>query len=235
MTKDDLQARVDALKFYHRIELPHGIVTPGPMPINLEFYKLPEDFTGKSVLDVGAYDGFFTFEALKRGADDVWAIDNFSDAIYEGEQRSWAQFDLCRDALGYTRRCSRTETDLYSLKDWEDRYDVILYLGCLYHARHPLLALDILRSLLAPGGQIFVESHICDHYSPYKAGGRGDEMIMEFFPDGQLAGCATNWWAPTLRTMMNMMRVAGFNNVEGWKIDDPGESVYSRGFARGTA
>src|SRR6478752_5079558 len=54
--------------WYHRIELPGGVVTPGHNPINAPSYGIPDDLTGKRVLDVGAWDGFWTFEALKRGA-----------------------------------------------------------------------------------------------------------------------------------------------------------------------
>src|SRR3546814_10478593 len=78
----DLRRRVNAHPFwYHRIELPYGIVTPGPNPLNPNVYRVPEDLSGRRVLDVGAWDGYWTFEALRRGAREVVAIDDFSDHL----------------------------------------------------------------------------------------------------------------------------------------------------------
>lgn len=264
MTKEDLQAKVDSLVWYHRVNLPHGITTPGVFPLYPEFYKLPEDLTGKRVLDIGAYDGYWTFECLKRGAAHVTAIDNFSDAIYPGEKRSFLPMKLCAEALGYKwapihsdREICMMEMDLYMLNDIpapSPAFDVILFFGALYHMRHPLLALDLLRKSAAPGALLCVESHISDSYSPYLGKnhvthdfidnktrsheihqGHGEKMVMEFYPGKQLAGCETNWWGPTLRCMGGMMEAAGFKDVKIWKIDQPGELPYHRGFAQGVA
>jgi tRNA (mo5U34)-methyltransferase len=111
--KDELEA---IPHWYHRIALPGGLVTPGWAPLDVDLYRVPADLTGKRVLDVGAWDGFWSFEALKRGAREVVAIDDFSNAIYKGEQRGWKQFDFCRDALGYTSsQCSRQEMSVYDV------------------------------------------------------------------------------------------------------------------------
>src|SRR5262245_32354123 len=97
----DLQSTVDSFPFwYHRIELPGGVVTPGWAPLCPPAYRIPEDLTGARVLDVGAWDGYWTFEALKRGAKEVVAIDDFSDYLgsLESDQRkAWATFDICRE------------------------------------------------------------------------------------------------------------------------------------------
>jgi tRNA (mo5U34)-methyltransferase len=109
-----LSERVAEFPFwYHRIELPGGVVTPGWAPVNQEAYRIPADLTGLRVLDVGAWDGFWTFEALKRGAREVVAIDDFSDCLGGldvSQRKAWATFDLCRAAFGYDQqRCSRVE------------------------------------------------------------------------------------------------------------------------------
>ena len=58
---------------------------------------------------------------------------------------------------------------------------------------------------------------------------------MEFYPDAQLGDNITNWWTPTLGTLGNMVRIAGFKNVQGWKLTDkPQEISECRGFATGT-
>ena len=144
-TTEDLAAQVAAIGYwYHKIALPGGIVTPGRAPIDPAAYLVPEDLTGKSVLDVGAWDGYCTFEALKRGAREVVAIDDFSDFLGSLETRTaWESFDLCRDALGYSdAQCQRHDMSIYDLAEARfGRFDCIFCFGVLYHLRHPLLAL----------------------------------------------------------------------------------------------
>src|SRR5690606_15233706 len=114
------QAAVDAVPYwYHKIELPHGITTPGWAPLDQSVYRIPDDLTGKTVLDVGAWDGYWTFEAIKRGAG-VVAIEDFSDTIgarvNASRQKKWDTFDLCRDAMGLADdRCWRIESSVYSI------------------------------------------------------------------------------------------------------------------------
>lgn len=219
--------------WYHRIELPGGLVTPGWAPLAVENYRLPEDLTGKRVLDVGAWDGFWTFEALKRGASYVLAIDDFSNTIHSGERRGWRQFDFCRDALGYgLDRCARWEASVYDVSATHmGHFDVVLFFGVIYHLKHPLLALEKLRAVT--NGLLCVESAILDNYSPYQRGGYGDSMLMEFYPDDQYGANPTNWWVPSLRCLTTMMRVAGFDDVKGWKIDNPSSLAECRGYAHG--
>src|SRR5215210_2436846 len=89
----DLQSRVAGFPYwYHRVELPGGVVTPGTSPASVKSYRLPDRLDGKRVLDVGAWDGFWTFEALKRGAKQVVAIDDFSDFIgtlSNSDRKAW--------------------------------------------------------------------------------------------------------------------------------------------------
>jgi tRNA (mo5U34)-methyltransferase len=197
--------------------------------------------SGLRVLDVGAWDGYWTFKALSRGARQVLAIDDFSD--YMGQlppeaRQAWATFDLCREALGYDEdRCQRREMNVYDLSEKEvGRFDVIFFFGTLYHLRYPMLALDKLSAIC--DGEIYIESYICDDYSPYAGGlghGHAGKMVMEFYPDNQLAANATNWWGPSLMCLAHMVRVAGFNDVTGWKLtEDPKHLGLCRGFVKGT-
>lgn len=228
--------------WYHKIELPGGIVTPGWAPLNVDSYGIPTDLTGKRVLDVGAWDGFWSFEALKRGAREVVAIDDFSDFLGSLEERDrpgWQTFDLCRDALGYDHdTCQRTEMSVYDVsEDRLGRFDVVFCFGVLYHLRHPLLALDCLGSVCDES--IHVESAILDDFSPYRGGmGKGypGQMVMEFYPDTQYGNNETNWWAPSVQCLGHMVRSAGFQHVEGWKLVNtvPTQLSHCRGFIRGT-
>ena len=241
-TSTTLQERIDAIPYwYHRIELPGGLVTPGWAPLNVDSYRVPDDLTGKRVLDIGAWDGFWSFEALKRGASQVVAIDDFSDYLGKPDrvaQRSWETFDLCREAFGYSEaRCRRLELSVYDVSEAElGRFDTVFLFGALYHLRHPLLALDWLSAVC--DGQIFVESAIFDDYSPYRDGlghgYAGDQIVAEFYPNSELGKNDTNWWVPTLLCLVHMVHAAGFEHVEGWKlVDTPREVPHCRGFARG--
>ncbi|MCP5052239.1 MAG: DUF1698 domain-containing protein, partial [bacterium] len=213
----DIIAKVNTFPYwYHKIPLPQGVVTPGWAPLNPGSYKIPKILDGKRVLDVGAWDGYWTFEALNRGAREVLAIDDFSDFLGKlrtDERQAWDTFDLCREILGYEQaRCRRTEISVYELdEDRHGRFDVIFFFGTLYHLRYPLLALDRLAAIC--DGEIYVESAILENFSRYRGGfdnGYPDQMVMEFYPDNQYGNNDTNWWAPSLSCLVNMVKAAGF-------------------------
>ena len=238
----DLAARVGAIPYwYHKIALPGGVTTPGWAPIDPRPYGVPEDLTGLRVLDVGAWDGYWSFEALRRGAREVFAIDDFSDFLSNldsDDRRGWDSFDLCRDALGYAEdRCRRAEMSVYDVDEARmGRFDIVFCFGVLYHLRHPLLALDRLAAVCDRA--IYIESAILDDYSPYRGGiGHGypdGQMVMEFYPDSQYGNNATNYWVPTLHCLGHMVRSAGFGKVDGAKlVETPDAAPYCRGFVTG--
>lgn len=244
MDRNDASARIDRFPYwYHKIELPGGVVTPGWAPLEPDMYRIPRNLHGKRVLDVGAWDGYWTFEALKRGAVQAVAIDDFSDylgTLKKEDRRAWDTFDTCRELLGYSDlQCPRFDMSVYDLSPaLLGSFDVIFFFGTIYHLRHPLLALDRLATLCKPGGTIHVESAILDDYSPYKgglgSGYPGDQMVMEFYPDAEYATNDSNWWAPTLACLAHMVRAAGFEDITGWKLDErPQHLSRCRGFVHG--
>lgn len=231
--------------WYHKIALPDGTVTPGWAPGYPDAYGLPERLDGCRVLDVGAWDGYWTFEALKRGAAEVVAIDNWSDPLNylalstggRGGPRDWQTFDRCRDALGYGwRNCKRYRMDALDVTpDMPGgMFDYVFLFGVLYHCKYPLLLLEKLRRICS--GVLLVESAICDTYSPYQDGGHGERMVMEFYPGDELGGMPTNWWAPTLKCLTHMVQAAGWGRARGWKIEEAPETPnYQRGWVEGQA
>jgi tRNA (mo5U34)-methyltransferase len=233
MIPSALQQAVAAIPhWYHAIELPCGIVTPGWAPYNSLWYKFPADLTGKRVLDVGAWDGYWTFQALQAGAAEVVAIDDFSDTLHAGERRSWDGFDLCARTLGLSDRITRLEGSVYDVHRMGlGVFDVVLCYGVLYHCRHPLLALDVLSAVCRD--TLLVESAICDDLSPYRVTGRYADMVMEFYPGAELGGYAGNWWGPTCHCLAAMVRSAGFKWVESWHVARPDSFNQARGFVRG--
>ncbi|MEX1108565.1 MAG: DUF1698 domain-containing protein [Dongiaceae bacterium] len=236
-----LEEAVRAQSFwYHKIALPGGVVTPGWAPIDPDKYGVPADLTGKRVLDIGAWDGYWTFEALKRGARQVVAIDDFSDLLGKSgpkERHAWQTFDLCRAALGWSEdRCTRMEMTIYDLSEEKlGRFDVVFFFGTLYHLRHPLLALDLISAVTDE--MICVESAILNDFSAYGKGllhGYGDQMVMEFYPRSEYGQNDSNWWVPTLKLLAHMIGCAGFKHVEAWKLaEKPANLAECRGFARG--
>lgn len=238
-----LQQRVGSFPYwYHKIELPFGITTPGWAPLDARAYGIPADLSGKRVLDVGAWDGYWTFEALKRGALQAVAIDDFSDylgQLDQGERQAWETFDLCREALGYSQlQAPRFDMTVYDVTPQllGGSFDVVFFFGTIYHLRHPLLALDRLSALCSE--EIFLESAILDDFSPYRGGyGQGygnNDMVMEFYPEKQYGSNDSNWWSPTLTCLMHLVKAAGFDQVEGWKLTpNPRELHQCRGFVHG--
>ena len=134
---DDFRAKVYARPWFHRIDLGDGIVTPGidDSPAKLKHIHMPENLAGKSVLDIGAYDGFFSFEAERRGAGRVLATDHYcwtATGMGDGEG-----FQIARRALG-----SQVEAQLIPVEEISPAtvgmFDVVLFLGVLYHSQDPL-------------------------------------------------------------------------------------------------
>src|SRR5262245_7304082 len=103
MDRDELQRRADALRWFHTIDLGQGVITKGvdsTQSERLAGLRLP-DFSGRSVLDVGAWDGFFSFEAERRGACRVVASDYYAwHGTGWGTGQGKAAFELARTALG---------------------------------------------------------------------------------------------------------------------------------------
>jgi SAM-dependent methyltransferase len=150
VTGIDLQSRVSAIRWYHTIDLGGGVVTRGvdDSPMRLARARLPESLHGLTVLDIGAWDGFFSFECERRGAARVVAADHFS---WHGS--GWgtkAGFLLAREALG--SRVEDLDIDVMDLTpERVGTFDVVLFLGVLYHLRHPFLALEqVVRDARSP-------------------------------------------------------------------------------------
>src|SRR5688572_2733226 len=143
---EDLQSRVSALRWYHTLDLGGGVVTQGvdDTPLRLARLDLPASLAGRTVLDIGAWDGFFSFEAERRGAARVVASD-----YYSWHGTGWgtkAGFELARAALG--SRVEDLDVDVMDLSpERAGTFDVVFFLGVLYHLPNPLLALERVASV----------------------------------------------------------------------------------------
>ncbi len=200
--REGLRRKIDAVNWFHTIPLGDGLVTPGrDVPAEkLPRLGLPDDLTGKSVLDVGAWDGFYSFEAERRGAGRVLATDWFSWG--GGGWGSMDGFLLARRILR-----SRVEFRKIDVLDLSPRavgkFDVVLFLGVLYHMRHPLLSLERIASVTR--GQLVLETHVDLLDCPRPA--------MAYYPDEELNGDPTNWCGPNPAMVEGMLRTVGFKKV----------------------
>jgi tRNA (mo5U34)-methyltransferase len=197
-----LAERVAAIRWYHTIDLGQGVVTPGVdnTPERLARLALPASLAGKSVLDIGAWDGFFSFEAERRGATRVVASDSYS--WKGGGWGTKAGFLLAREAL--RSKVEDVEIDVMDLSpERVGTFDVVFFLGVLYHLRHPLLALERVASVTR---ELLILETVVDLV------GLG-RPAAAFYPGTELNADPTNWWAPNIEGGEAMLRAVGFSSV----------------------
>lgn len=220
-------------RWWHEIELAPGIVTPGDdsnrmkLPI-LDSLGLPQDMRGLRVLDIGCSDGYFSFAMEERGASVV-----ATDFVPE----SYTGFATARKILG-----SSVEYRMDNVYNVEPRtygqFDVVLFMGVLYHLRKPLAALDAIRSVLKPGGSLFVGTMMIDEYVQLPDGSVTtlDALnpllrtipLWQAYPADSLNGDFTNCFAPNQRALEVALTEAQF------RVDEV-RVVSMGGYARATA
>jgi tRNA (mo5U34)-methyltransferase len=203
----ELRPQVDQLRWFHRIDLGNGVVTPGEdeSADKLARIRMPERLDGWSVLDIGAWDGFFSFEAERRGAARVVAVDPecWREPAW-GAHGWWTRqpFDLARSTLGSSVR--DVDIDLADLSpESVGEFDLVLFLGLFYHLPDPWLILR--RAASVCRRLMIVETHadLQDLRRP----------AMAFYP-GEVEGDPSNWWGPNAPLLEAMLSHEGFGRVE---------------------
>jgi len=205
---DDLAAPAvapPAIRWFHSHAFADGETTAGDKPIET-LRKEAEvifrhDVAGKSVLDIGAWDGWFSFEAERRGAARVLATDHF---CWSGP--GWgtkAGFDYA-----HARFRSKVETldiDVPQIgPDTVGVFDVVLFLGVLYHVKDPLACLERVGSVT--GEMLVIETETALDILPWP--------VMRYYEGAELNNDATNFWAPNQRGLQAMLRDVGFRRFE---------------------
>ena len=233
MDPTELAARVGALRWHHQIDLGQGVVTPGLADRLPELERTLPDMAGRSVLDIGAWDGYYSFLAERRGASRVVALDHYVWGVdlaernvhrAEGAPRDelpdtsrdevdfWHDdlpgrrgFDLAREVLDSRVQpvvADFMRTDLAAL----GVFDVVLYLGVLYHMPEPFTALQRLRAVT---GEVAVIETEAIHVPQYR-----DDTLLRFFAADELHLDFGNWYATSEAALHGMCRAAGFRRVE---------------------
>ena len=197
--------------WYHRIEVAPGVITPGPhdSPAALALTPLPADMSGHAR---AGHRGTRRVLLVRDGAPgaEVIALDYVSPDI--------TGFAIASELLG--SKVEYRVENVYGLDPQRHgRFDLVLFLGVLYHLRNPLLALDRIWGVCA--GDLILESHVIDEAILAPDGqlttlaevapGLADGLLMQFYPGRALLGDPTNTWAPTQACLVAMVEEAVFD------------------------
>ena len=213
----EIQKKIEALgPWFHNIDL-NGISTaPSHFLGNYPAVKwerfadaIPQDMSGRAVLDIGCNAGFYAIEMKRRGAARVLGID--TDEEYLEQARFAAQVKALD--IEFSRM------SVYDIGALGEKFDMVLFLGVLYHLRHPLLALDL------------IHEHVADDILLFQSMQRGskevalpnenydfwtndlfncDDFPKMHFIEHKFADDWTNWWIPNRACVEAMLRSAGF-------------------------
>jgi tRNA (mo5U34)-methyltransferase len=194
---------IDAIHWYHSLQLPGGIVTAGLR--STEHLREDADLifkypvAGKSVLDVGAWDGFFSFEAERLGATDVLATDSF---CWSGA--GWGT----KDGFDYAHRAldSRTRSHEVDPLDLDPsqlgQFELVLFLNVLYHLKNPYAGLERVAAMTTD--RLVVQTVTKDNDDP--------RPLLQHLPG--FRGDPTNFWVPNIGCLKSMMAALGFSRFE---------------------
>jgi tRNA (mo5U34)-methyltransferase len=220
LSRPAIEQRVRELgQWFHNIDI-HGVQTApdhflGDYPkVKWQRFAagLPTDLRDKTVLDIGCNAGFYSIEMKRRGAARVLGIDF--------DERYLAQAKFAAETLGL--EIDFQKLSVYDVHELGEKFDVVIFMGVLYHLRHPLLALDL------------IHEHVARDLFIFQSMQRGSEAIEPleedydfwqediferpgfpkmYFIEKRYAGDPTNWWIPNRACTEGMLRSAGFDIV----------------------
>ena len=200
--------------WHQRFELAPGVLTPGGNDIAwlLDEAGIPEDLRGKTALDIGTTNGGAAFELERRGAERVVAID-IEDPRHYG-------FDVLSEFVGSGVEYVRAST-YEAAAVLGEGFDLVLFLGVLYHLRHPLLALDNVAELVR--GEAFIETAVADH----ELGRAGRRPLARFYRGAELNEDSSNWFTPTVSALLDWCASSGLEPelVGAWPRRSPERAV----------
>jgi tRNA (mo5U34)-methyltransferase len=213
---DSARRFVDASDFlwHQAFELAPGVRTPGANQIDwlIDAAQLPADTTGLSVLDIGATNGATAFEMERRGAERIVAVDIYDESRFG--------FRAIADFLD--SKVEFVQASVYELPSvLHETFDLVIFWGVLYHLRHPLLALDMVRDLTAV--TLSVETAVAADE------GEHGSSLVRFYRRDELGGDPSNWFAPTVPALEGWIGSSGFDVqwVKTWPDGAPSRAVVS--------
>ncbi len=217
LSRETIERRVRELgSWFHNMNLGGVETAPNHFLGNYPMLKwqrfagaLPADLAGKTVLDIGCNAGFYSIEMKRRRAGRVLGID--SDETY------LAQASFAAQVSGVDVEFRKLS--VYDIAQLEERFDIVLFMGVLYHLRYPLLALDLIRQHVAKDLVVFQSMQrgsetiapVADDY-PFSEQDvfAGPGFPCMYFIEKKYSGDPTNWWVPNRACTEALLRSAGF-------------------------
>lgn len=221
MTNLEIKQAAEKIRWWHKIELYPGFITPGFSDISALMANsgIPSDLTGKRCLDIGTWDGAVAFEMERRGAAEVVAIDS-----WDGMGRDWKGdpfpahptfpqpyrdgFNLaCRALSSKVQGWQLSVMDVHPLGNDQlpglGFFDIVVMFGVLYHLRHPLMAIERVRSVCRD--LLILETYIdmLDEGRPATA----------FYGKGEVNNDPTTWWGPNVECVNAWLLSSGFSTA----------------------
>jgi tRNA (mo5U34)-methyltransferase len=214
---EDLAREIERLgPWFHNLEI-RGIQTaPDHFLGNYPAFKwdrfkhiVPQDLEGRSVLDIGCNAGFYCLEMKRRGAGRVVGLEH--DPHYLEQ----AQFAAYHTGL----EIEFQQMSVYDIAQLSEKFDLVIFMGVLYHLRYPMLALDLIHEHVAGDLVLFQSMQRGEERLPALAGDYSfeeweifdrPEFPKLFFVEERFAGDPTNWWIPNRAATEAMLRSAGF-------------------------
>ena len=220
----DLHPKLVNRSCYHKYEVEPGLFTPGRLidvdpKLCLDEIGVPRDLSGLRALDIGAWDGPFTFELERRGAE-VTALD-----IQDPDVTVFNAVKEIKNSSAAYVRCSVYD----ALPEALGTFDLVLFAGVYYHLKNPVLSFQRIRELLNDEGTLFIEGGAMTDYLakelnellglPESSVGKTakilDGLSLSYFDDEKkIYTHWSNWWFPTTRCLEAMLLDSGFRNVQ---------------------
>lgn len=194
-----------------------GITPKGPVPVNaaaaLDAVKVPHDLKGKRVLDIGAWDGPYTFEMEKRGAKAV-ALD-VQDPTRVG-------YAVARRVMG--SKAPHYMGSVYQLPSSElSDLDLVLFCGVYYHLKYPLLAFECISAAMKIGATLHFEGEGFIDYAETLEGQPVRAPNLEAMAASSVPVClaypgkykqGSNWHVPNQACLLGWLKASGFEVKE---------------------
>jgi tRNA (mo5U34)-methyltransferase len=227
MDIDTLYRKINAVEWYQRFELLPGVFTPGKVPTNAKqtfsHFRVPQDLTGKEVLEIGTWDGPIAFEADARGAR-VTALD-IQDPSRTG-------FNVAKEILGAD--VAYIQGSVYdATKLLRKNFDYIFFLGVFYHLKHPIMAFEEISKLLTTDGILIFEGECLRFYCEDETGARiendyirelaNSNIPLTLFYANTFKADDTNWFIPNFACLKGWLQTAGLE-IESYGFGEVPES-----------
>ncbi|WP_428390482.1 TIGR04290 family methyltransferase [Lichenicoccus sp.] len=220
MTADPIRTRIHELgPWFHNMNLAGVWTAPEHFLGDYPAVKwrhteraIPADLSGRTVLDIGCNAGYYAMQMKRRGASRVVGIE--PDPAYLAQARFAAE--VCKLEIEFR------DLSVYDVAALGEHFDIVLFMGVLYHLRHPLLALDLIHTHAASDMLVFqtmqrggnVVAPLAADYDISETSAFDDPGYPKLhFIEQRYAGDPTNWWAPNRACTEAMLRSSGFDIV----------------------